>query len=303
MDLRQLRHLVVLARHKSYTRAAETLGISQPTLTRSIQAIEAKANMRIFDRDRSGVYLTAVGKDVVYRASALLEEYTEFEHLLERTHSAQSGLACFGMAPLSAHVLLKPLVSRMLRETPDLQTRAAVRSVDALLELLSDEDIEFFISPENSVPASSRLKRTVLGRFPTSFLVRSGHPLLGRENRDKLHSYPVLHSLFFGHGFVPPVDLEFFTRGPVHVIEDYEVLASLAVETDSIWFTSAFAAMEEIACGKLQSLHLRLGHASDSFRMMMFSRERRSLSPSARFIKLACEQTISGLNERLREKD
>ena len=54
-DLRQIRHLVTLGKELSFTKAAKELGITQPALTRSIQTIEDKAQVRLFDRDRGRI--------------------------------------------------------------------------------------------------------------------------------------------------------------------------------------------------------------------------------------------------------
>ena len=59
VDIRSLRHAVVLAKHLNFTRAAEELGLSQSGLTRSLQTLEQDVNMRLFDRDRGSVALSA----------------------------------------------------------------------------------------------------------------------------------------------------------------------------------------------------------------------------------------------------
>ena len=60
MDLRGLRHVVVLSRLLSYTKAARELHLTQSALSRSIQAIEKDAHVNLFDRDRGGVVAVAL---------------------------------------------------------------------------------------------------------------------------------------------------------------------------------------------------------------------------------------------------
>jgi DNA-binding transcriptional LysR family regulator len=69
IDLRSLRYVVGLARQLSFTKAADELGVSQSALSRSIQQVERRSAARLFDRDRGGVYLTAVGR-LLERAAA-----------------------------------------------------------------------------------------------------------------------------------------------------------------------------------------------------------------------------------------
>lgn len=71
LDLRKLRHVVVLARRLNYVRAADELGITQPTLTRSIQALERQLQVRLFDRDHGSVNLTPRGRSIAERAGLL----------------------------------------------------------------------------------------------------------------------------------------------------------------------------------------------------------------------------------------
>jgi DNA-binding transcriptional LysR family regulator len=53
IDLRQCRHVLALDRHRSFARAADALGLTQPALTRSLQALEKSIGARLFDRDRT----------------------------------------------------------------------------------------------------------------------------------------------------------------------------------------------------------------------------------------------------------
>src|SRR5262245_51922967 len=108
IDLRSLRYLVALARRLNFARAAEDLGLSQPALTRTIQNLERRFGVRLFDRDRSGVRLTAEGRTMIDAAAVLLANAEDLEKLWERTAKGREGVVRFGMAPLPAHALLAP---------------------------------------------------------------------------------------------------------------------------------------------------------------------------------------------------
>ena len=79
MDLRQLRHAVTLGKLLNYTKAAQELGLTQSALSRSIQAIEERVQVRLFDRDRGGVRLTELGRLYIARANTLLREAEELD--------------------------------------------------------------------------------------------------------------------------------------------------------------------------------------------------------------------------------
>src|ERR1700756_556881 len=143
MDLRSLRHVVVLARRLSYTKAAEELGLTQSALSRSIQAVERRAGVRLFDRDRGGVRPTAVGRAYAERAATLLREADELDGLLQRSARGVSGEIAFGIAPMLAAALLPETLAEGLAATPDLRSRVMVRDAAALFSLLMSERIEF----------------------------------------------------------------------------------------------------------------------------------------------------------------
>ena len=66
--LRQLQYLKLLAEHGSFSRAAEAVHVTQPTLSAGIQELERALGAPVVDRARSGVILTAVGEEAVARA-------------------------------------------------------------------------------------------------------------------------------------------------------------------------------------------------------------------------------------------
>ena len=95
MDLRSLKHVVVLSKLLSYTKAAQEFCLTQSALSRSIQSIERHANAHLFDRDRSGVHLTRVGRTFVERATALLREADELDRMLQPLDERRRGRSGF----------------------------------------------------------------------------------------------------------------------------------------------------------------------------------------------------------------
>ena len=72
VELWQLRYFVAVAEELSFRRAAERLSITQPPLTRQIQALEEIVGARLFDRDRARVLLTSTGTHLLKEARKLL---------------------------------------------------------------------------------------------------------------------------------------------------------------------------------------------------------------------------------------
>lgn len=277
LDLRSLRYVVTLSHRLSFVRAAEELNISQPALTRTVQAVEQRFGMRLFDRDRSGVRITAQGQAMLNAASVLLNNAADLEYQWERTANGQSGLVRFGIAPMPARALLSATMLERLVTVPGVINNVLVRSVDALLPLLIAGEIEFFIAAEGQVADGIPVRAEVLGRFPRSLIVRPNHPLL--NGADKGIRYPILVS--GGALAARSAELEEPTEGPRHVIEDFSTLVRLTASTDAIWHSSSFAVADEIAQGLLCELPRPEGMEPLEFRMILYSLERRTQSVSA----------------------
>jgi DNA-binding transcriptional LysR family regulator len=77
VHLRDLRYFQAVAEELHFTRAAERLFISQPALSKQIRLLELQLGVRLFDRDRRGVRLTAAGKALADNTEAVLRGWEE----------------------------------------------------------------------------------------------------------------------------------------------------------------------------------------------------------------------------------
>ena len=288
LQLRALRHIVVLAEHLNYARAAEALGLSQSALSRSIQTLEAQLGMRVFDRDRGGVALTPHGQSLVERASVLLTDADDLEQHIARNARGEAGRIRFGIAPMPARALLSRALSDRLTVAPDVTNEVVVRDSDALWTLLVAGEIEFFISQDGLLPASSLPRVDLIGHFPLALIVRAGHPLL-QDDRAKM-TYPVIRSSRLGLPLPP--EIQEYARGASNVIEDFGSLAALTAATDAIWFSSTYAVTADLVAGKLHELPRPANAPVTTVRVVMYSLARRSLSPLAAALKAAFRQQV-----------
>jgi DNA-binding transcriptional LysR family regulator len=283
IQLRSLQHVVVLARLLSYTKAAEELNITQSALTRSIQALEKSFDARLFDRDRAGVQLTAVGRDFVRRAEVLLHDANDLAKVLQRSAKGEAGEISIGMAPLPANTLLTPLLLAAIKQSPGLRINVAVREVLTLLSMLLDEKIEFFVCAEGQLPPAPHVKSVAIGWFQATLLVRVGHPLLAlpQISQGDLAEYPLISSgLLQYRSDIASQALSYLGRQPTIIVENYETLRKLTENSNAIWVASMPATLNAYPANELVELPIA-ARPLGRFRMAAYRLDRRSLSPAA----------------------
>jgi DNA-binding transcriptional LysR family regulator len=288
IDLKRLRYMSVLASKLNFARAAEELGITQSALTRAIQSLEQEIGMRLFDRDRSGVSMTEQGLWVLAKTERLLADANDYEHQILAASRGLEGRVRFGMGELPAFALLRPVLTECVAQTPGFRHEVAIQDADALFAMLKANEIEFFISAEFVLPEAMPIRQDMIGRFPISTVVRSGHPLLSSKHLGERYPILVADRNIVTTNLV--LGLEEQVGASVQVVGDYNVLAHLTCQTDAIWITSPLAVSEDIASGRLAELKGPIPGGQRNFRVIMYSLARRTPSAAAMRLKLAFQK-------------
>ncbi len=177
MDLRRWTHIVAVADRRSFVRAAEQVHLSQPALTRSIQAAEAELGLRLFDRGTQEITPTPAGEFVVARARELVFNSRCLERDVGLFRNRGLGDTAFGVGPFPAATFLAPLLAEARREFPGVNLRVEVSNWQLLLKRLLEEDIEFFVADTRDLPPDPALQVRALRHEPGGFYVRAKHPL------------------------------------------------------------------------------------------------------------------------------
>jgi DNA-binding transcriptional LysR family regulator len=92
MELRQLEYFAAVARHRHFTRAAESLYVTQPALSQQIRRLEAELGLALLRRTSHGVELTAAGSDLLVHAEAVLAEVASARADMDRHTGATRGV-------------------------------------------------------------------------------------------------------------------------------------------------------------------------------------------------------------------
>src|SRR4051812_47088931 len=99
MEITQLRHFVAVAREMNFGRAAASLNITQPSLSRSIQKLEQSMGLNLFDRSRTHVRLTPAGAAFVEEARNALSQLDPAKSIARREDQGDPGAIRIGLPP------------------------------------------------------------------------------------------------------------------------------------------------------------------------------------------------------------
>lgn len=179
VNLKRLEHLVAVVEQGTLAAAARNINLTQPALTRSIQALEDEVGMALFDRGARGVTLTSTGQMVLERARRILFEASCLERDLQLLRQHEMGSVRFGMGPFPAAILLSQVLRVMQHDWPNLRVAAEVNCSEVLFAALQSEQLDFVLTANRLMPLTVELELRPLRPEPIGFFVRPLHPLCG----------------------------------------------------------------------------------------------------------------------------
>lgn len=118
MDLRTLRYFATVAKKASFSRAAETLHVSQSALSRQIQLLENELRVRLFDRVGRRIVLTPAGEDLLGRTRTILDDVIALKSRADELAGGSRGMLRIGATPQTMESLLSSVLTRYMRRAP-----------------------------------------------------------------------------------------------------------------------------------------------------------------------------------------
>ena len=177
MTLVQLRHLISLAQSGSFTRSAEALFLTQPALSRSIQALEEELGQPLFDRVGRRSVLTPFGVDALRRARQLVFDADELANSGLQMRAGRSGTVRIGLGSGPGAMLMTPLLKTMASSHPLVHIEVARGPTDVLTRRLRERELDALVVDVRSLSPSPDLQVTDMVEMRGAFMVREGHPL------------------------------------------------------------------------------------------------------------------------------
>jgi len=121
MELRQVQYFMAVAAHQNFSRAAEHVHVSQPSLSVQIGALEQELGTRLFDRLGRKVILTQAGELFRIHTERALRELEQAAHVVHELQGAKRGQLVVGALSTVNSYLVTPLVTRFKQRFPNIQ--------------------------------------------------------------------------------------------------------------------------------------------------------------------------------------
>jgi LysR family hydrogen peroxide-inducible transcriptional activator len=142
MNLQDLRYLVAVAQQRHFGRAAETCGVSQPTLSSQIRKLEEELGVTLLERTNKRVEITPVGSRILAHAQRALHEAALMEAVARAARDPLVGPLKLGVIPTLAPYLM-PLILKPLREKyPGLTIELWEDQTRALIDALRNHRLD-----------------------------------------------------------------------------------------------------------------------------------------------------------------
>jgi LysR family hydrogen peroxide-inducible transcriptional activator len=174
ITIRQLSYFVALAEEGSFTRAAERMGISQPSLSQQIRILETIVGTTLFERGGPAI-LTPLGRDLLDKARRILLDVADLEDFGTTSSDPLIGTIRLGVSPTLGAYLLPGLVARLHREHPALRVHVREGLPTALASGLAS-GIHDLILAQLPVPGGA-FHSERLFREPLYVAMATDHPL------------------------------------------------------------------------------------------------------------------------------
>jgi DNA-binding transcriptional LysR family regulator len=176
----RLRHIELIAElydSRSILKASRRLNLTQPTVTKALQDVEATLAVPLFERSNRGLAPTAYGEIFARHAKIVLAQLRHAAEELESLRAGYSGKVTVGTLLAASASILPDAIALLKKDRPGVAISIVVGTYDVLLPSLVVGDLDMVLG---RMPEQGRDRALVYEDFysePICLVVRRGHPL------------------------------------------------------------------------------------------------------------------------------
>ncbi|MDW8422137.1 MAG: LysR substrate-binding domain-containing protein [Pseudanabaenaceae cyanobacterium SKYGB_i_bin29] len=177
--LHQLQVFEVAARHRSFTRAAEELFLTQPTVSMQIKQLSKAVGLPLFEQVGKRLFLTDAGEDLYATCNRIFEELAEFEMKVADMKGMKQGRLKLGVVTTANYVIPR-LLGPFCHRYPGIQVSLNVTNHDRLVDRIQENRDDLYIM--SHVPPQLELQSYHFIENPLVVLAHRDHPLVKERN-------------------------------------------------------------------------------------------------------------------------
>jgi DNA-binding transcriptional LysR family regulator len=175
ITLRQLQVFAAASRARSFSEAADKLGISQPSLSGTINKIEKQLGLRLFDRTTRSLLLTADGRDLAAVADDLVRDFETALGGIAARAAGQRGRVSIAVLPSIAATILPAVLSAVAKAFPEVDITIHDVLQDRAVALVRNGVVDFAITTQAA--SFAELDYDEIGSDPFFLVCPRHHPL------------------------------------------------------------------------------------------------------------------------------
>jgi DNA-binding transcriptional LysR family regulator len=188
LSLGGLRAFVTVVEEESFSRAAAALGLSQPTVSLQVQALEQACGVRLLIRSRKPA-LTREGRELLVKARLVLGSFQELESSISGFRNLTHGRIALGFSS-PQHAL--PILARLLKDHPGVEVSTQAGNTDSLLGDIAACRVDAAVLTLENLPAGFHC--LPIARQRLVLCIRRDHPWANKRTirMDQLNNQPLI---------------------------------------------------------------------------------------------------------------
>lgn len=179
ITIRQLQVFASVAKHLSYTRAAEELHLTQPAVSMQVKQLEKSVGLNLFEQIGKKIYLTEAGSVVLEHTISITSKLKSIENDLEQLKGIDGGRLAVCIAS-TVNYFATRLISRFSQAYPSVQISLDVTNRHELLKRLETNEPDLVLM--GRPPSSADLTSTAFMDNPLVIIANPHHPLANESN-------------------------------------------------------------------------------------------------------------------------
>ncbi|MEN8815564.1 MAG: LysR substrate-binding domain-containing protein [Nonlabens sp.] len=146
MTITQLKYVLAVAQYQNFTRAADKVFVTQPTLSMQIQKLEDELDVQIFDRSKKPIELTDTGRKIVNQARNIVNESDRIQDIVDQEKGFIGGEFKIGVIPTVMPTLLPMFLANFVNKYPKVKLRIEELTTENIIDGLQDGSIDAAIA-------------------------------------------------------------------------------------------------------------------------------------------------------------